>query len=178
MGRSVSTPRNAAVTAYAHVSSSYYCRTCADCREDETDAEPGEQCPRCEALNRIADIQFDDDTTRANWDDDMANLSSTLCDAFPSLRECDRWLGDEDHVILENRHAAVSVSEYCGLVAVCLVPEARSEYESSPMIARRWCAQVEARFRRIVADVFGTELVKLGTMSNGEGVFRKAEARV
>lgn len=181
MGRSVSRPHNAEVVAFAHVESSYYCRTCAHCREEETSVDShAAACPRCKADNRIADIQHDDETTRINWECDMENLAASLRAAFPSLRECDRWLGrgrSEDHAILENRHAAVSVSEYCGLVAVCLVPEPRSEYESSPMIAHHWCKQIEARFRKIVADTFGLELVHVGTFSNGEAVFRKAEAR-
>ena len=43
--------------------------------------------------------------------------------------------------------------------------------------AGRWIASAEARFRRIVAETFGVELAKLGTMSNGEGVFKRVEAR-
>lgn len=160
MGRSVSIPSGAAVTVRVYgPPSAYYCRTCAHCREEETHAEEGESCTRCEAKNHIPDVQFDDDATRMNWDDDIMNLSDKLRDAFPSLTKCDRWLGrgnSEDHAILENRHAAVSVSEYCGVVAVCLVPEPRSEYESSPMIAHHWCAQVEAKFRKIVAEAFPT----------------------
>lgn len=178
MGRSVSRPHNAAVVAYADTSSSYYCRTCAHCREDETDAEPGEKCPRCIAANRIADIQYDDNVTRMNWEDDMANLSIALRAAFPSLRECDRWLGDEDHVVAENALAAVTVSEYCGLVAVCLVPERRDRYgaRDDDPLSLGWIALVTDQFRQIVADTFGTELAYLGTASNGEAAFRKVEA--
>ena len=156
MGRTVSRPSNAAVIVCAEVDhSSYYCRTCAHCREEETEAEAGTHCARCEAKNRIPDIQFDEFTARENWHSDMDNLTYALRKAFPSLNKADRWIGREDHVILENRHGCVPVSEYCGRVAVCLVPEARSEYERPPMIAHHWCTQAEPKFRKIVVDTFG-----------------------
>lgn len=180
MGRSVSTPSGARVKAYAHVENSYYCRKCAHRDEPETHAEPDGTCARCKAANRNADIVFDGDTTRMNWDDNMANLSSALCAAFPSLRKPpkDRWIGDENHVLLENSLAAVTVSEYCGLVAVCLVPERRDAYgliEQDPLSVR-WTASVEARFRKIVAETFGIELAKMGTFGNGEAVFEQVSA--
>ena len=160
MGRSVSTPSGAAVTVYVHVDhSAYYCRTCAHCREDEPEVDgPDAECPRCEAKDRIPDIQFDEHTTHVNWESDIENLTHALRAAFPSLTPCNRGLGggrSEDHAILENRHAAVSVSEYCGLVAVCLVPEARNSYDDPSATAHHWCAQVEAKFRKVVADTFG-----------------------
>lgn len=158
MGRSVSTPSGAAVTVYASTSSSYYCRTCAHCREAEPEVDSYDaDCPRCIAANRIPDIQFDDGTTRINWECDMESLSSALRAAFPSLREADRWMGREDHVVLENSLAAITVSEYCGLVAVCLVPERRDSYETrdDDPLSLRWIAAIERRFRKIVADIFG-----------------------
>jgi hypothetical protein len=82
-------------------------------------------------------------------------------------------------VILENKRAAVTVSEYCGLVAVCLVPEYRDTYETrdDDPLSLRWIAIIEVRFRKIVADTFGIELAHVGTMNNGEGVFKRMEAR-
>jgi len=173
MGRSVSRPLNAQVVAYAHVTSSYYCRVC----NEQADAH--DECDGCKSEGRVPDIQFDDDLTHMNWDDDMVNLSAALQRAFPSLRKADRWLGREDHVVLENNLAAVTVSEYCGLVAVCLVPERRDAYETrdDDPLSVQWIASAEARFRKIVAETFGIELAKLGTMSNGEGVFKRVEAR-
>lgn len=178
MGRSVSRPSNAQVVAYAHTENSYYCRKCAHRDEPETYVNPDGTCPRCKAANRNADVVFDDDATHRNWDDDMLNLSSALRAAFPSLCEADRWLGREDHVILENSLAAVTVSEYCGLVAVCLVPERWNAYgliEDDPLSVC-WIALIEARFRRIVADTFGTELRHIATASNGEAFFERVEA--
>jgi len=179
MGRSVSHPSNAQVVAFAHFENSYYCRTCAHCREEETDAEAGGTCARCEAKNRNVDIQFDDDATGANWDDNIGNLSGALRHAFPSLAPParDRWMGREDHVVLENSLAAVTVSEYCGLVAVCLVPERRDAYETrdDDPLSVQWIASAEPRFRKIVAETFGIELSHAGTFSNGEGVFQKVE---
>jgi hypothetical protein len=148
MGRSVSRPSNAQVIAYAYV-----------------EAEPND---------------FDGEIARQNWDDDTVNLSASLRAVFPSLvpPTRDRWLGREDHVILHNNLAAVTVSEYCGLVAVCLVPERRDAYEpcDDDPLSVRWIASVEARFRKIVAETFGIELAKMGTMSNGEALFNRIGA--
>ena len=120
----------------------------------------------------------DEDLSRINWDDDMANLKGALQAAFPLLGEADCWLGNEDHVILKNRLAAVTVSEYCGIVAVCLVPymyEYGCRVDDAPLSVQ--CIKnAEGRFRKVVAEVFGETLVKMGTMSNGVGVFRKVGA--
>jgi len=124
------------------------------------------------------DSDGDADLDQRNWDDDMVNLGDTLRAAFPSLRKADRWLSNEDHVILENQLAAVTVSEYCGLVAVCLVPD-KYEYGcqvNDAPLSVQWIENVEARFRRIVAQVFGIELQRMGTMSNGESIFKRIGA--
>ncbi len=155
MGRSVSTPSGASVVVRAWTNhDAYYCRTCAHCREEETHAEAGETCARCEAKGRIADIQFDGDVAHENWNDDLANLTALLRKAFPSLEECDKWLDREDHAFLSNRHAYVGISEYCGLVAVWIVPTGTFEYDDPPATAQHWAAQVERRFSKIVGEVF------------------------
>jgi len=86
---------------------------------------------------------------------------------FPSLCECDKWLGREDHAILENDHACVGVSEYCGLVAIWL--KAKDEYPNDhPELSRSWTDRVSDTFHGLFA-----EYRKLGHISNGEGVFEK-----
>jgi len=89
-----------------------------------------------------------------------------------SFENCSEWLGREDRAILSNSHAYIGVSEYCGLASIWLVAredvcDAYGNY--APQLADNFCNQIRAKFLR----EFG-ELERMGTMSNGVGVFRKA----
>ena len=142
MSRSVSTPSGAAVVVFAAM---------------DTTASHDEQG------------QYDEEGMQFEWDNCIDNLRDSLTARYPSLSKCDRWLGREDHGILSNRHATVTVSEYCGLVAVCLVPT------DEPM-AGHWCEQIEPGFRKVVGEVFGGTLRKVATASNGEAFFEQVAA--
>lgn len=91
-----------------------------------------------------------------------------IADMYPSAYECDRWIGREDHAVMENGHAYFGVSEYCGLVAYWVVAK---DYADSEALADRWVASIAKRFQA----TFGT-LRRLGTFSNGEGVFQQVAA--
>lgn len=94
-----------------------------------------------------------------------------LREIFPSVEADDRWLDREDHVVASNRLAYFGVSEYCGLVSYWMV--ARDDlrdangYEMGDSFGEAWVARVASRF----TDEFG-DLVKVGSFSNGEGVYR------
>jgi hypothetical protein len=89
---------------------------------------------------------------------------------WPSLERIDRWIGREDHAILENGHAQIGVSEYCGLVAVWIVPAVSDYFPEHAGLAHHWISQIEDRFR----ERFG-RLRSLGFFSNGEQVFQRTE---
>ena len=99
----------------------------------------------------------------------LEDLAEVLKDKYPSLDDCDRWQDREDHVILENRRAEVSVSEYCGLVAVCLAP--LDDYNP---LDHGWCDRIASGFRRLLVEAYkGKALTPLGRFSNGEQVFSR-----
>ncbi len=52
--------------------------------------------------------------------EDLTEYAPTL---WPSLGPCDVWLGNENHAVLENAHAYIGVSEYCGLASLWIVPK-------------------------------------------------------
>ena len=94
-------------------------------------------------------------------------LRETAAAAWPSLEPCDNtWLGREDHAILENAHAYIGVSEYCGLVSIWLAPKDNSEH---PELSEHWCNQISAKFEKL----FG-EYRKIATASNGESFYERA----
>lgn len=141
MGRSVSTPRNAAVKVY---------------------------------LDYESEGEYDDhDLHQMQWEDFVECVTSVISKRYPSLCEADGWIDREDRIILRNSHGIVTVSEYCGCVAICLTPD--DEYPNrNPEISRAWCEQVSRGFQETIEKSFPDwAMQKLGTMSNGESVFQK-----
>ncbi len=139
MGRSVSTPSGATCVAY----SDWF----------QPELEPGE------------DYRPPD---QDDWDivtEDLTEYAPTL---WPSLQKCDHWLGREDHALLENDHAFVGVSEYCGLAAFWIVPKCDDWTGEPSGLAAHWCDQISDKFR----ETFGT-LRKIATASNGEAFFER-----
>jgi len=113
-----------------------------------------------------------------NWDCIVESIQGVLTERFPSLSECDRWVDREDRAILENDHASVVVSEYCGTVALCLVPKEDDGYgDPTSNLHQHWCGQIGPAFRRTVAKAFPeSAMVRIGTFSNGESVYRRIQS--
>ena len=111
--------------------------------------------------------------------DDIDDFESEVIDplryalnkAFPSLYDDNEWLDREDHVIARNRLGLFGISEYCGLLAVWIVPADEDSNLSAP-----WCARAEAKLGAVVQDVFGLRLRSVGRASNGEQFFERVEA--
>lgn len=119
------------------------------------------------------DLPVDDDGNRIcdypDWSDFLEHISNVLTNAFPSLSAPDRkrWLYSECCVILENGNCSITVSEYCGITAICLVP-----FEDEPL-STHWCSQVEPKFRAVLSRAFPDKaLTSMGRASNGEQFFR------
>lgn len=88
---------------------------------------------------------------------------------YKSLDKCDEWIGREDHAVLMNRRAYITVSEYCGLVAIASVPR-----DPDNALDRRWASQIDIRF---LAECFGPRLISQGRFSNGEQIFAPADGK-
>lgn len=106
------------------------------------------------------------------WDDFIEDLQqNVLFPKYPSMYAADRWMDREDHIIAENRYCEVSVSEYCGLVAICLAPHSGA-YEDPK--AQAWTERISNSFHAHITKMFkSSALSKVGTFSNGESVFEK-----
>ena len=108
----------------------------------------------------------DGDDSNFYGDEFLEDVTCRAEELFPSLRECNEWLGREDRAILENSFAYFGVSEYCGLVSIWMVLKDQDDHNVH--LAEHWAAQVSTKFK----EVFGT-LTKVGTFSNGEAIFEK-----
>lgn len=119
-----------------------------------------------------ATFQLDDEfDSREEWLCASEDFQQMMLDAFPSLSECDRWIGLENHALCENRFAYFGVSEYCGLVAMWVMPKDDDDATSTGL-RDRWIDQIEAKFTKVARSCFGQSLVKTGTFSNGEAFFQ------
>lgn len=111
---------------------------------------------------------FDEFAGQVDWDNWISELKEDARKAFPSMDDCDKWIGREDHAILANRYAYIGVSEYCGLASIWLVERGDLETDQDIARARHWLGQVKPKFEKLFGD-----LRRLGTFSNGEGVYER-----
>lgn len=162
MGRSVSYPSEALVVTFAEMEDP----ECSRCEgtgryiDDHVD----EECDTCEGRGKVP---FDSD----NFDDLIDAFRSRLKELFPSVEDADQWLDNEDHILAENKLARFGMSEYCGLVAYWIVPQTLGVYDPLNYgMTERWIKSIADKF----VAAFG-ELSKVGSMSNGEGVYQRID---
>lgn len=105
------------------------------------------------------------DVDADDWGYHLEALRDLAAERYPSLSACNEWLGREDRAVLENAHCYITVSEYCGLVAVAIVPKEGN-------LAERWCSQVDLA---PLVEAFGPRLISKGRFSNGEQAFFRAD---
>jgi hypothetical protein len=140
MGRSVSFANGSEVIIYSHIEDIY----------DDDD-------------------NFDEYATQDNFDSAVEYLKETTIEAFPSLSECNVWLGNEDHAILENQLVYIGLSEYCGLISVWVVPKDDELYAFGVAFAQK----IKSKLNNIVKNAFGIQLKQVGRFSNGEALFER-----
>lgn len=101
----------------------------------------------------------------------LEDFQRELCDTFPSVSKCDKWIGREDHAVAENRFAYFGVSEYCGLVSMWVAPK-DDGYATSTGPRDHWVDQIGPKFRKVAGSCFGQALQQIGRFSNGEAFFQ------
>lgn len=118
----------------------------------------------CFGSGYTEDDSFDELSAELEWKSLIEDIVETCKSHWPSLRECEYWLDNENRVLLENQHAIVGISEYGGLACVWL----RSNGIFNDALANHWSLQIAPKFNKF----FG-QLRKVGTFSNGEAVYEK-----
>jgi hypothetical protein len=108
-------------------------------------------------------IEYDGDHDDWSYDDFVEGAQYAISEIAPSMQPDSGWIDREGRVIASNSFAQMVISEYCGLVSVCLVPE------EGNALAEHWCAQLEPKFMMSFS-----ELRLIGRASNGEAFFEKA----
>jgi hypothetical protein len=174
MGRSVITHREAVVVAYDEFGpNEEYYRECFN-ELDEDDREYYSDFETYMYRMWNEDAQFE-------WTDYKTGIQDMLKELFPSFEATDRGTGyygydDEQVVIAENYHSEVSISEYCGVVAISLAPrsdieEWQEDWNKRQSIGKAWRNKISSKFE----ERFSTAR-KIGTFSNGESVYERKTA--
>jgi hypothetical protein len=172
MGRSVSYPSAAQVVTF-NTLEPVECPTCEGAGKIKSPPPEGEtdidfqisRCDDCGGAGVVEPDEFDFDCLIDDFRDHLRTL-------FPSVVSADEWIDREDHVLAENKLARFGMSEYCGLVSYWIVPNTERFGYSDPAanLCDRWIASIADKF----VAAFG-ELSKVGSMSNGEGVYRRID---
>ena len=106
------------------------------------------------------------------------NLQYGLTAKYKSLaRTKDKWVSHpyrENEIILENDHVQISISEYCGCgaVSVFVNPDNEDYQPYNITLAEHWLDQCWPGIMEII-EQYVIALNRLGTFSNGIGVFEK-----
>lgn len=116
---------------------------------------------------------WNDADSQHEWDNLVDWVRETVLEMFPSMYAVE----DHDHnaeqtILARNGHSEVSISEYCGSVAVSLAATYdRTNYWQDPSeiagLGENWRKQVASRFEKM----FG-EMQKIGTFSDGTSVYQ------
>lgn len=159
MGRSVDYLNNARHVAYIDV----------DYPSEVEDEDGGTREPN----------EFDNEW---HWDWFVETLMEAIPKGIKSLNDtyyCDFiWDGNETRIIFENKHCQIGLSEYFGLASVSIrVNEGKHGYGNDHVgLAEHWIDKVWPRIIKNLHELFGDNmLTKVGSFSNGEGVFKRME---
>lgn len=171
MGRSVMTLSDATAVAYDYLepNEEYY-------REQfEDDVEQGYEDEDSDFDNYMW-TRWNDGDAASDFESYLEGIQYVAKELWPSFEDADEWVGRENHVILKNAHSIITVSEYCGSVAVCL----GANYDRDGYYADDTeLANLGEHWRKQIADKFierFSTLSKIGTFSNGESVYIKIGA--
>lgn len=122
---------------------------------------------------------FSETEAMMNWDNFIYNLKYEICKKLKSYSPCERWGNSETSIFLENNFAEIGISEYCGLYSLSIQIK-EDEYSDYQERARRenlgknhiW--QVKKSLENALLNCGVNLLNRVGTFSNGNGVYEKA----
>jgi hypothetical protein len=126
-------------------------------------------------LTYEGNLSYDDDEAQDDWDDFVSNIVAIIQGRLPSMEGPyrNKWDGDEVKIILENSLAEVGISEYCGVVSLAIRPHYDVE-DSKRGLQEKWIASVWPGIEKALGESFPSSVLNyLGTMSNGESVYRR-----
>ena len=152
MGRSVATVRGSTTIAYVDQSELGYVY------DEET--------------NTVTD-EYDECQGQFEWECYEDNVVEQICDKWKSMedvREDNEWHGNECKVIARNNLCDITISSYCGLVALCLVPRTDDHEDGTGNLCESFARRIAPNFDKM----FG-EINRVGGFSDGTSVYERKE---
>jgi len=105
------------------------------------------------------------------WSDFEEDIKYQLKQIAPSLEGLKEvWDSNEVKIIMENGFCEIGISDYCGLSSVSIRVHQNIEEQSLINLAINWIYKILPKFKNL------SKLRKLGTFSNGEGVYERKGA--
>lgn len=101
----------------------------------------------------------------------IEDIQETIKSNFPGFDNCKRWDGRETSIILEGYGLEIGLSEYCGLATLSIrindsILNYFDEGEEAYQVAKNW---INDNWDE--ASKYWNQYRKIGTFSNGEGVY-------
>lgn len=123
------------------------------------------------------DGEYNEDLSSMNWDEFMVNLKSSICHKLKSYYNCEEWDNNETKIFLKNELAEIGISEYCGLYSLSVrAREDEFSYNADNIkegLSKHHVEQIRNTLEKCLKDSGGELLNRVGTLSNGCGVFKK-----
>jgi hypothetical protein len=137
-----------------------------------------------EGLGIDDDGQYNEDQAQQDHDDLRDNLICGIADKYKSFYKIDRnearnFSSDRECCpILSNDLVTIYLSEYCGLYSLSVVPNNRAKrdgyrFDATEALAKNFASQISKGLDKIIDDIGGRPLKKIGSFSNGEGVYEQ-----
>ena len=175
MGRSVETKGNDVIYFDASEMGYEEIWKCTECGYDEHEEMTG--CPDCGCTEIEHSDEYNECSAEMDWENLDENIRCDIMARYKSMYKVDnvyRMMGHyyrEQVPICANGLIGITISEYCGCGAVSVFVRDDCEY---PELAGHWLDQNYENIKKIVLT-YVSGLVKMGTFSNGCGVFRKVD---
>ena len=119
---------------------------------------------------------YDEFMSQMNWDDFLANLKAEIKSKLKSYEDCQAWDGREVNIFLDNMLCEIGISEYCGLYSLSVRAKEADYYseKNTEALGQNHAKQIDNTLCKILQGLSCTVLNRVGTFSNGTGVFQEA----
>lgn len=99
------------------------------------------------------------------------NLINEICCKCKSYAESEKWDNNETKIILENSLCVIDISEYCGTYSLSIAPSYNDYDTYIENFAKHHASQIRKTLEKCLIDCGAVVLNRVGTFSNGEGVY-------
>lgn len=127
-------------------------------------------------LEHDEDEYNDFDLLNMLWKDFLDSLIYEIKSVFRSYDTVEKW-DNETRIFLENQLCEIGISEYCGSCSLSIRAKEGEFYtynsEKYPF-AKRHAEQIRGKLEKALENSGATLLNRIGTFSNGVGVYERA----